>query len=73
MTNQRLPAIVDYSNPVHHRAGGQVAADVGSLTFLATWGSNRPEPGHSYGGIGENTTWQSAYRCRKWCRMGQAI
>jgi hypothetical protein len=53
MTNQRLPAIVDYSNPVHHRAGGQVAAEAGSLTFLATWGLNRPEPGHSYGGIGE--------------------
>jgi hypothetical protein len=34
-------------------AGGQVAAEVGSLTFLATWGLNRPEPGHSYGGIGE--------------------
>jgi transposase len=41
MTNQRLPAIVDYSNPVHHRAGGQVAAEAGSLTFLATWGLNR--------------------------------
>jgi hypothetical protein len=44
-TNQRLSAIVDYSNPVHHRAGGQVA-EAGSLTFLATWGLNRPEPGH---------------------------
>jgi hypothetical protein len=53
MTNQRLSAIVDYSNPGHHHAGGQVAAEAGSLTFLATWGSNRPEPGHSYGGIGE--------------------
>ena len=53
MTNQRLPAILDYSNPVHHRASGQVAAEAGSLTFLATWGFNRPEPGHSYGGIGE--------------------
>jgi hypothetical protein len=45
MTNQRLPAIVDYSNPVHHRAGAQFAAEAGSLTFLATWGLNRPEPG----------------------------